>query len=142
MGTDTAESLLAHDLEERQATYRRWCDTVRDPAKISTEGLREVEADNVSAVAQYEIAELPSGAWAVRVRCEYRCGNYSGIGTPWTEFPSRDHCIVFFRATARRHFRHDSNHVDSPKQRSAQVSINERLADGLFGFIEPTPLSG
>lgn len=142
MGTVTTEPLLAHDLEARQVEYRHWCDTVRDPANTSTEGIREIRADNDSAVAQYEVAELPSGTWAVRVRCEYRCGNYSGVGTPWTEFPSRGRCIQFFLTVARRHFEHAVNDNESSKQKLAQLSIRERLADGLFGFIEPTPSSG
>ena len=142
MGTVTAEPLLALDLEDRQAGYRRWCNTVRDPATASTEGLRQISADSGSAVAQYEVAQLPNGTWAVRVRCEYRCGNYSAMGTPWTEFPLRDHCISYFLNVARRHFRHTIDSRKSSKQRLAQLSMSERLADGLFGFTEPTPLSG
>jgi hypothetical protein len=139
MGTDTAEHFVTHDLEERRAEYRHWCETVRESANTSTEGLREIRADNGSAVAQYEVAQLPSGEWAVRVRCEYRCGNYSGMGTPWTDFPTRDHCTAYFLTAVRRHFKHGAHPIESPKQMSAQLSINERLADGLFGFIEPTP---
>ena len=142
MATDTVEHFVTLDLEERQAEYRHWCETVRDPANTSTEGIREIKSDNDSAVSQFEVALLPSGKWAVRVRCEYRCGNYSGVGTPWTDFPTRDHCIAYFLTTARRHFGNDVDPTKSPKQKSAQLSINERLADGLFGFIEPGPLSG
>jgi hypothetical protein len=139
MGTDTANHFVPHELEERQTAYRHWCNTVRDPAKRSTEGLREIRADNGSAIAQYEVARPSNGEWAVRVRCEYRCGNYSGMGTPWTEFPTRGHCIAYFQTTARRHFENKANPSESPKQKSAQISINEQLADGLFGFIEPPP---
>lgn len=142
MGTDTAEHVLTRDLEGRQAAYRHWCETVRNPAEMSTEGLREIEAGNGSAVAEYEIAQLPTGNWAIRVRCEYRCGNYSGMGTPWTEFPTRGLCIEFFLTVARRHFGHETDRDGSARQQTAQVSIREQLADGLFGFIEPFPLSG
>lgn len=142
MVTDTVEHFGTRDLEERRAEYRKWCETVRDPANASTEGIREIKSNNDSAVSQYEVAPLPSGKWAVRVRCEYRCGNYTGMGTPWTDFPTRDHCIAYFLTTARRHFGNDVDPTTSPKQKSAQLSINERLADGLFGFIEPSPLSG
>ena len=142
MGTDTVELFVTRDLDERRGEYRHWCETVRDPANSSTEGIREITVDNGSAVAQYEVAQLPSGEWAIRVRCEYRCGNYSGMGTPWTDFPTRDHCTAYFLTAARRHFGNDIESTKSPKQKSAQLSINERLADGLFGFIEPVPLSG
>ena len=139
MDTGTAEYFVTRNLEERQAEYRHWCETVREPANTSTEGIREVKADNGSAVAQYEVAQLPSGEWAVRIRCEYRCGNYSGMGTPWTDFLTRTHCIAYFLTMARRHFGNDVDPTKSTKQKSAQLSINERLADGLFGFIEPPP---
>jgi hypothetical protein len=138
MGTATVEHFVTHDLEVRRTEYRHWCEAVRDPANTSTEGIRKIKADNGSAVAQYEVAQLPSGEWAVRVCFEYRCGNYSGMGTPWTEFPSRDHCIAYFLTTARRHFGHNVHPTKSPKQKSAQISIAGQLADGLFGFIEPT----
>lgn len=71
MGTDTANHFVPHELEERQTAYRHWCDTVSNPAKRSTEGLREIRADNGSAVAQYKVVELPSSKWAVMVRCQY-----------------------------------------------------------------------
>ena len=56
MGTDTVERFATLDLEERRAEYRHWCETVRDPASSTTEGIREFNADNGSAVAQYEVA--------------------------------------------------------------------------------------
>jgi hypothetical protein len=134
MVTDTVEQFGTRDLEERRAEYRQWCETVRDPANTSTEGIREIKSDNDSAVSQYEVALLPNGKWAVRIRCEYRCGNYSGMGTPWTDFPTRTHCIAYFLTMARRHFGNDVDPTKSTKQKSAQLSINERLADGLFGL--------
>ena len=63
MDTGTAEYFVTRDLEERRAEYRHWCETVRNPANRSTEGIQEIKSDNDSAVAQYEVAQLPSGTY-------------------------------------------------------------------------------
>jgi len=61
MDTGTAEYFVTRDLEERQAEYRHWCETVRDPANISTEGIREIKSDNDSAVSP--VRGCPASEW-------------------------------------------------------------------------------
>lgn len=130
------------DLAARQVAFRHWVETVRDPATAATEGVREVATRGNTAVASYEVAPLPNGRWAVRVRCEYNCGDYHGIGTPWTDFPTRDDCIDFFLTTARRHFGHSVDSRSSSIQREAQAEMKRLLQPGLFGLIEPVPSRG
>lgn len=127
------------DLAARHAAYRHWVETVRDPATTATEGLRIIEAKGTAANASYEVAPLPDGRWAIRVRCEYNCGDYHGVGIPWTDFPTRDDCIEFFLTTARRHFGYLVNSRGSSLQQQAQAEMRRLLKPGLFGFIEPSP---
>jgi hypothetical protein len=134
-------SLLASedDLAARQAAFRHWAETVRDLAAAATEGVREVGTRGDTAVASYEVAPLPNGRWAVRLRCEYNCGDYHGIGIPWTDFPTRDQCVEFFLVTARRHFGYAVDSRSSALQQQAQAEMKRLLTSGLFGFIEPLP---
>lgn len=120
--------------------FDEWVATVRDPAQQTSERLRTLESANGAASATYEIAPLTNGRYAVRIDCRYDTGNMSGIGVPWTVFPSREECIDFFIRTARRHFSPEqtlSNCVAS--QYAARRQILELLDGGLFGFIEPAP---
>ena len=129
-------------LAERRATFQLWMETVRDPARRASEGVRELIVLNRAATARYEIAPLPEGRWAITVGCEYHCGHCHGGGVPWTEFPSRDECIELFLNTARHHFGQPIGFDGSDLQRKAQVEMNRLLTGGLFGFIEPTPSRG
>ena len=54
---------------------------VRDPATKASEGVRTIRVRD--AEAEYEMAPLPDGRWAVKVRVAYEKGNCAGIGTPW-----------------------------------------------------------
>lgn len=127
-------------LEERQAQFRTWVETVRDPAAVNTEGLREFSVLNRAAVASYEIAPLPDQRWAITVHCSYNCGNHLGIGIPWSDFPGREDCVEFFLTTARHHFRPQHSSDFSERQQQAQQEMKRVLNSGLFGFIEPTPI--
>lgn len=120
--------------------FRDWVDNVRDPARQNSEGLRELKLKNGAATANYEVAELPSGEWAITIHCSYSCGNFSGVGIPWSAFPSRADCLDFFLKTARRHFQRPPHPFDSDVQRVAQQQMIDLLDDGLFGFCEPDPL--
>jgi len=125
-----------------QAEFDRWVRDIRDPARRSSEGLRSVDAGDGKAVAEYEIAQLPAGNFAVRFSCIYHCGNGSGRCVPWTEFDSREQCLDFFLQSARHHFRAeclDSNCNDI--QRNARREMLHLLNGGLFGFVEPEPQS-
>ena len=138
----TERVLLDDSLQARQASFQAWVETVRDPARAHSEGLRELIVLNGAAVADYEIAPLPNGRWAVMVHCSYHCGHFHGTGTPWTDFDSREACVAFFLTTVRRHFGYAIGSDGSDLQRRAQVGMAEILRSGLFGFIEPLPSWG
>lgn len=143
MGTATeTQSLDRQPIECRQAQFRSWVNTVRNPAERNSEGTRTIRTATGTAAADYDIAPLPDGHWAVTVHCTYRCGDCSGIGIPWTAFPSREACIDFFIDTARRHFRPSAQGFGSAAQGVAQAEMLRLLSGGLFGFIEPTPSVG
>jgi hypothetical protein len=126
-------------LEHRRREFEVWCATVRDPATARSEGLRRVEAP--TAVAEYEVASLPDGRWAVRVNLEYGCGDRFGTCIPWTDFPSRADCVGFFLEQARRHF---GLALAGRCVAAAQVTARRAMlrllsGDWLFGFEEPEP---
>lgn len=125
-------------LDDRQAAFQQWVREVRNPATANTEGIREIATSNHSASASYEIAQLPDGTWAIRMGCEYRCGNYHGRSIPWTRYSTRQDSIDFFLKTARHHF-DKADHDASDRQKGAQVEMKTLLANSLFGFLEPEP---
>lgn len=126
------------EVSAARIAFQNWVTTVRDPADRASEGFRRIEASKGVAIADYEIAPLPSGRWAVRIRCEFRCGDFYGVGIPWTDFTSREACIDFVLSTARRHF---GSHHESTLQQQSQTEMKRLLAPNLFGFIEPMPSS-
>ena len=128
-------------LAERIEEFNVWVRSVRDPATAAAEGVRRLTSRNGKAIAQYNIAPLPDGSWAVRTRCEYRCGNFSGVGSPWSQFATRQECVDYFLNKARRHFSRPirgSMACESQKTASSQM-LNQFNEPGLFGFIEPEP---
>gem|GEM_PF-536854 len=134
----TNESLFAGNLEDRIAEFRTWCETVRDPAKAHSEGLRRLETANRRAVAEYEIAPLPDGRFAVRVSCAYRSGTMGGMSSPWTAMKSREDCVAYFLHLAQRHFvQEQTGRQISDSQHVARRQMLQLLNGGLFGFIEP-----
>lgn len=127
-------------LAERQAEFEDWVRNVREPARSATEGLRRIRVSG--AEAEYEIAPLPSGRWAVRMRASYLCGNGCGQSSPWSEHAERSQCIDAFLALANRHFNSelsDTAPVVNQAQHRARRDILAALNGGLFGFIEPDP---
>lgn len=138
----TDRILLDDSLTVRQAAFQAWVEKVRDPAREHSEGLRELIVLNGAAAADYEVAPLPNGRWAVTVHCSYHCGHFHGTGIPWTAFDSRKACIEFFLTTARRHFGYAIGPDGSDLQRRAQAEMARVLQGGLFGFIEPLPSRG
>jgi hypothetical protein len=135
------QCVICPALEERQAEFRRWVESVRGPAALNTEGLREITVLNGAALANYEIALLPDQRWAVTVHCSYSYGNHHGVGIPWLDFSARDDCLEFFLRTARHHFRPQQPSDFSERQHQAQREMKRLLKSGLFGFIEPPPIS-
>jgi len=123
-------------VEERLAEFEEWVDSVRDPAKERAEGVRRISVDRGRLIAEYNIAELRDGRWAVRVRCDSRDG---GVSCPWSEMPTRQDCLDFFLNIARRHFSDERGQRDrSDADIRARQKMQQRLSEsGLFGFVEP-----
>ncbi len=121
------------ELSERVAAFEAWKRDVRDPAGRSTEGVRRVGSRDGKAVAEYEIAPLPDGRWAVRLTCQFRTGDCSGIGIPWSDFATREECVALFLSFARQHFTHETGPA------SVRTEMRERLRETLYGFEEPAP---
>lgn len=130
-------------LEQRVADFEHWAETVRDPASARSEGLRRIISGNRKAVAEYTIAELPDGQWAIRIGCFYQAGDYFGRSVPWQARNTRQECIDCFLETARKHFGSELiGGCCSEAQRQARKQMLELLSEtGLFGFIEPPPES-
>jgi alkanesulfonate monooxygenase SsuD/methylene tetrahydromethanopterin reductase-like flavin-dependent oxidoreductase (luciferase family) len=110
-----------------------WMTTIRDPANQAREGWRTVNAGKGKARAVHEIAPLPGGRFAVRIRVEYLCGNVASLGIPWRDFDTREECLAHFLEVARGHF------AGEPVAR-AQREATERMRQVLRGpFREPRP---
>lgn len=93
---------------------------------------------NKKAKAEYEIAELPDGHFALRMSYGYTTGNMSSVRSPWTAFATRKECVEHFAQRARQHFSRElavSNVAES--QQVARKQMLALLQDGLFGFVEP-----
>jgi len=138
----TEREPCSDSLEDGQSAFRDWVATVRNPAREYSEGIRQLTVLNGAATADYEIALLPNGRWAISLHCIYRCGNCHGVGVPWSDFERREECLNFFLATARKHFGHRIANDVSSLQDRAQVDMANLLRGGLFGFMEPMASSG
>ena len=137
---EPVSSLFAGNLEERIKEYEEWVKTVRDPACNKSEGERVLKASSGKATASYEMASLPDGRYAIRYRCEYNCGNYSGVGHPWSAEETRQKCLELFLDTAKKHFSQEQNDLSSNDiQKQARKEMLGLLKGGLFGFMEPEP---
>ncbi len=123
---------------ERLAAHERWCHTVRAPAVECSEGRRTIATAKDDARVEYEVAPLPDGTWAVNWQFGYFCGDQRGCSHPWTVQPSREDCIQHVLTTARTFF--SNTEVGGPQQ-SARREMLKRLSGGLFGFIEPAPIT-
>lgn len=88
---------------ETLVKFQEWAKNVRDPANQTTEGIRRLITANQKATAEYEIAPLPDGRFAVRWRLAYHSGNMSGHGSPWSALPNRQTCVDAFLTAAQRH---------------------------------------
>ena len=142
--THSSENQWSDDTDVH-AAFRAWVHQVRDPAEQASEGVRRLDCRGASA--EYEIASLSNGKYALKYSLAYRCGDYWSRSTPWSEFESRESCIEAFLAAARGHFRitscEDNRGVDdrlTSSQKVARSKMQELLSSSeLFGFIEPAP---
>ena len=138
----------AEDSNEIDERFDEWVATVRDPALKSTEGVRTIGSRKLKVEANYEIAPLPDGSFAVTFDFSYHCGNCHGHSIPWMEYETRDQCVEAFLDAARQHFDqpiHSSQYQEEgdglKSQRQTQATMQGLLAgNGLFGFMEPEPV--
>lgn len=121
--------------EDRFERFEEWVRTVRDPAKEASEGVRRLQTRNGKAYAEYEIAPLPDGGFAILVNCGYKTGDCSGMGSPWHDFDTREECLAYFLRLARSHFGHDG------RVKGLQSEMLTLLRDTLCGFVEPEPIN-
>lgn len=112
--------------EQRIKEHQEWCETIRDPAFQSSEGIRRIEEGPASV--EYEIAPLPDGRWAVRYECS--CG-ISGVHCPWNPYPTREDALDAFLAAARAWFEREAIRSE------IKDKMLRALSGGLFGFLEP-----
>jgi|SaaInlStandDraft_1057018.scaffolds.fasta_scaffold54985_2 hypothetical protein len=118
--------------------YDRWCSEVRDPANVASEGLRLISSKQGHARFEYEIAPLPDGNWAVSLQYGFYSGDYTGHGSPWKKFSSREECLEAVVFTTREFFTKQRNDAS---QTRARLEILDQLGSGLFEFKEPNPIT-
>lgn len=134
------------DATDSHAQFHAWEKEVRDPAELASEGVRRLVCRG--AEAEYEIAPLPDGRYAMHYSLGYRCGNFWNRSSPWCVFETREACIETFLADAHRHFgladdagkRSGSMNASmTMTQQIARAAMQELLArSDLFGFLEPS----
>ena len=123
-------------LSDRIEAFQQWVRDIRDPATLTTEGVRRVESRDGKAVADYDVAPLANGRWAICVNCFLRTGDYSGTGLPWTDFGTREECIDFFLGIARQHFDHESRPA---ALRSEMRTLLSATLYGCLLYTSPSP---
>ena len=113
--------------------------------------MRRITTRSGKATAEYEIAPLPDGRFALKYGFSYHCGDWHGHSTPWATRPTRGECLSTFLSAAREHFGiplggspcddgNDTPH-GHPAQREARRKMLALLDDihaSLF-FVEPEP---
>lgn len=133
---DLSVSLINRPCDEARSQFEVWVNEVRTPAEEKSEGVRTIQVSG--AKARYEVARIGHEKWAIRISLEFSCGNFGGVGIPWTVLESREDCIAFFLSVAWNHFDPDrSCSSESVSQLRARSLMSAQLAAGLFGFIEP-----
>jgi len=120
--------------ESEDSEFADWAETIRDPAAKASEGKRLLRAGK-DAEASYEIAPLPDGQWAVKVRYAHHCGDCSTASSPWSAFGTRGECLAYFLDRARHHFG-DPRVIQSEPQQKAQKRM-AALLDSILAFVEP-----
>jgi hypothetical protein len=107
-----------------------WEAEVRDPAEAASEGNRRIEVRGASA--EYEIAPLPDGRWALNMHLNYTCGDMSGRGIPWLPYPTRAACLDAFLSSARDYFKKPKQGTAAAAQRAMWRQLEPKVA-----FVEP-----
>jgi len=111
-----------------------WQKTIREPAERTKEGLRKLDCG--SSTAEYQMATLPDGRFAIRFSC--RIEFTTGMSVPWRAFPTREEAVAFFRQEATSFFKREKGlRKDREQARRKIVQLLE--PNSLFGFQEPEP---
>ncbi|QDV48479.1 DNA methyltransferase family protein [Gimesia fumaroli] len=134
---EPAGSAITGDLNERIQQHEEWERTVRDPAKEASEGVRKLQTKDQGASAEYEIALLPSGRWALRTDLRYHVGDLRGNTTPWAEYESREECVDQFVSRAKQFFDREIDAGGNELQQKARTEMLRYFEGSLFGFVEP-----
>ena len=75
-----------------------WEETIRKPADQAAEGTRRIDCG--SATAEYQLAHLPDGRWAVRMKCNLEF--VTGTSIPWRAFATRELCRALHNSRVRK----------------------------------------
>ena len=96
-----------------------------------------MQVHNGKATAEYEIAPLTNGRWALHFAFSYWCGNCEGFSTPWSEYESREACVEQFESRAKKFFGKPIDNGGNEVQKVARIEMLTNFEGGLFGFVEP-----
>ncbi len=130
-------NLIANNTKDRIDEHEEWIKNVRDPAQRNSEGVRRLQSGDGKATAEYEVAPLPDGRWAMQISLAYHCGDMEGVSVPWTEYESRESCIDQFESRAKRFFRKPIDDGGNEAQQLARKEMLKHFEGSLFGFVEP-----
>ena len=90
-----------------------------------------------SATAEYEVAPLPDGRYAIRYSCNLEF--VAGSQCPWRAFPTREECIAYFRESALKFFNLEKK-LRADRETARRKIVAMLSGGGLFGWDEPEPV--
>jgi len=117
--------------------WEAWKHTIRIPAEQTKEGRRRLDCGSV--LAEYQLAPLPEGQWAIWLSCSISFD--SGMAFPWQAFPTREEAVEYFRAKALAFFR-SQDRLPKEHDRARRKIMDLLELNLLFGFAEPEPQAG
>jgi hypothetical protein len=112
-----------------------WMRDVRDPAEKAAEGRRILTAGG--ATASYQIAQLPTGEWAISIETRLKC--VTGMSIPWRVLPTREEAVAYFLEEARKFFEREKTLKKGLAQNRTKMLELLSGKDSLFGWQEPEP---
>lgn len=121
-------------MPESANRWEEWEASVKKPADRAAEGKRCLNCG--AAHAEYQLAPLPDGRWAVRFSCRVEFA--SGMSCPWRDFPTREEAVDFFRQEALAFFRREGG-LRKEREQARRKIMGLLEGGGLFGFEEPEP---
>ena len=105
---------------------------MRDPAEKASEGKRRMAFG--AATAEYEVARLPDGRFAIRYSCNVKFS--CGTNCPGRAFPTREECVEYFRQRARTFFGMEKK-LRGDREAARRKILRLLAGQGLFGWAEP-----